>query len=191
MDLAEKRKQQQREYYQKNLDQIRAKAKLYRARWTPEQRQRKRERDLAYYHRTKGLIQRKRRVRRQNRTEEQKDQERQKRKVRGSHPEARQLHRQHSKTHYQKHREDILSRQRAYYQTHSQTILNRQRQYRQRQRWTKKLNQFEPLHALAEICNQEWLRTNLGMCSEHCSNALTSADASANKSDALIPPTLS
>lgn len=60
MDLAEKRKQQQREYYQKNLDQIRAKAKLYRARWTPEQRQRKRERDLAYYHRTKGLIQRKR-----------------------------------------------------------------------------------------------------------------------------------
>ena len=57
-ERAEKKKKQQREYYQQNIDHLRARAKLYRDRWTDEQRRKKRERDLAYYHRTKTLIKR-------------------------------------------------------------------------------------------------------------------------------------
>ena len=66
MDRAEKRKKQ-REYYRQHSDQLRAKAKVYRERWTEEQKQKKRERDLAYYHRTKSLIARRRRSQRQER----------------------------------------------------------------------------------------------------------------------------
>lgn len=54
---------------------------------------------------------------------------------------------------------------RKYYQNHRVKILARQRQYRAKRVWTKRMNQFEPLHALAEICNREWLQMAIGMCS--------------------------
>ena len=176
MDPAEKRKQQQREYYHRNLDKLRAKAKIYRQQWTPEQKQRKRERDLAYYHRTKTLIARKRRTIRRQRTDDQKERERQQRRVRNKRPEAQEKHRQHSKKFYDRYREAILSRQRAYYRNHSQEILRRQREYKQ-QRKARRMEQWEPLHALAEICQQEWN----GMFSGPCSNASTSVDVSVYK----------
>ena len=78
MDRAEKRKQKQREYYRKNLEQLRAKAKVYRDRWTDEQKRKKRERDLAYYHRTKTLIAHRRKSQRQERTDDQREKEKKK-----------------------------------------------------------------------------------------------------------------
>ena len=56
MESVEKKRIRQQQYYRKNIEQIRAKAKVYRDNFTPEQRQRKRERGLAYYHRKKEQI---------------------------------------------------------------------------------------------------------------------------------------
>ena len=172
MDRAEKRKQQQREYYHRNLEQLRAKAKIYREQWTPEQKQRKQERDLAYYHRTKTLIARKRKTQRRERTDDQKEREKQQRTVHNKTDVAREKHRLHSKKFYDRHREAILSRQRAYYQDHAQEILKRQKEYKQK----REARKWEPLQLFAEVCQRE----RDGICSGNCNNASTSADASAN-----------
>ena len=155
MDSVEKKRLRQQRYYRKNIEQIRAKAKVYRENFTPEQRQRKRERGLAYYHRKNKQIRIKQQWKRQNRSEEEKERERQKVRERFENPETQQHHRANFRKYYQNNRVQILARQ---------------RQYRAKRVWTKRLSQFEPLHALAEICNREWLQTTIGMCSGVDSN---------------------
>ena len=176
MDRAEKRKQKQREYYRRNLEQLRAKAKVYRDRWTPEQKQKKRERDLAYYHRTKTLIAHRRKSQRKERTDDQREKEKQQRRVRNKTEYAREKHRRDSKKFYHRHREAILNRQREYYRNHSHQILLKQKEYKQK----REARKWEPLQLLAEVCRQ----VRDGTCSGNYNDASTSADASAG----TMPP---
>ena len=168
MDRAEKRKQKQREYYRQNIDQLRAKAKVYRERWTEEQKRKKRERDLAYYHRTKTLIAHRRRSQRQERTDDQREREKQQRRVRNKTEYARAKHRRDSKKFYYKHRKVILSRQREYYRNHSERILAKEKEYKQK----REAKKWDPLHLLAEVCQQARDGTSSGKCND----ASTSAD---------------
>ena len=179
MDRAEKRKQKQREYYRQNIDQLRAKAKVYRERWTEEQKRKKRERDLAYYHRTKTLIAHRRRASRQERSADQREREKRQRRVRNKTEYAREKHRRDSKKFYYKHREVILSRQREYYRNHSERILAKQKEYKQK----REAKKWDPLHLLAEVCQQ----VRDGTSSGNCNDASTSADASAST---ISPSTL-
>ena len=179
MDRAEKRKQQQREYYHRNIEQLRAKAKIYRDQWTDEQKQRKRERDLAYYHRTKALIARKRKSQRRERTDDQRERERQQRRVRNKTDYAREKHREHSKKFYNRHWEAILNRQRQYYRNHAQAILKKQKEYKQK----REARKWEPLHLLTDVCQRE----RDGMCSGNYNNASMNADVNANT---ISPSTL-
>ena len=183
MDRAEKRKRQ-REYYHQNIDQLRARAKLYRERWTEEQRRKKRERDLAYYHRTKNLIARRRRVARQERSDDQRENERQQRRVRNKTEYAREKHRRDSKKFYYKHREVILQRQREYYRNHSEYILAKQKENKQK----REAKKWDPLHLLAEVCQQVRDGTSNGSCND----ASTSADVAVSSiSPSTLPCTLS
>ena len=166
MDRAEKRKKQ-REYYRQHIDQLRARAKLYRERWTEEQRRKKRERDLAYYHRTKKLIARRRRVARQERSDDQRENDKQQRRVRNKTEYAREKHRRDSKKFYYKHREVILSRQREYYRNHSERILAKQKEYKQK----REAKKWDPLHLLAEVCQQVRDGTSSGNCNDTSTNA--------------------
>ena len=179
MDRTETRKQKQREYYRKNIDQLRAKAKVYRERWSDEQKRKKRERDLAYYHRTKTLIAHRRKSIRQERTDDQREREKQQRRVRNKTEYAREKHRRDSKKFYHRHREAILNRQREYYRNHSERILMKQKEYKQK----REARKWDPLHMLAEVCQQVRDGTSNGACS----NASTNADAGAST---ISPSTL-
>ena len=170
MDRAEKRKKQ-REYYRQHIDQLRARAKLYRERWTEEQRKKKRERDLAYYHRTKNLIARRRRVARQERSADQRENDKQQRRVRNKTEYAREKHRQDSKKFYYKHREVILKRQREYYRNHSERILTKQKEYKQK-REAKKMGPPAPVGG-GVSANERWdvqwqLQRRLDECRRRC-----------------------
>ena len=183
-ERAEKKRKQQREYYQQNIDHLRARAKLYRDRWTDEQRRKKRERDLAYYHRTKNLIARRRRLARQERSDDQRENEKQQRRVRNRTEYAREKHRRDSKKFYYKHREVILQRQREYYRNHSAHILAKQREYKQK----REAKKWDPLHLLAEVCRQARDGTSNGSCND----ASTSADVAVSSiSPSTLPCTLS
>ena len=163
---------------------LRARAKLYRDRWTDEQRRKKRERDLAYYHRTKQLIANRRRVARQERSDDQRENEKQRRRVRNETEYAREKHRRDSKRFYYKHREAILKRQREYYRNHSDRILAKQKEYKQKREASK----WDPLHMLAEVCQQARDGTSNGRCND----ASTSADVGVwSISPSTIPCTLS
>ena len=85
---------------------------------------------------------------------------------------AREKHRRDSKKFYYKHREVILSRQREYYRNHSERILAKQKEYKQK----REAKKWDPLHMLAEVCQQ----VRDGTSSGNCNDASTSADVNAS-----------
>ena len=94
--------------------------------------------------------------------------------------ESAKKHGKNLKTQRQQQQRDHFKK---YYQKHRVQILDRQRQYRAKKVWKKRLSQFEPLHVLADFCNREWLQTAIGMCSGGNSNTLASGEPGAKTSD--------